>query len=207
MHGEVGGEAGPSLAAARPPPNVQRAAGLLGHGYIGGSPTALPNVTNNNSTDLSSKRARALGSGVYTRKSAAVYQTTIPRTATTIPPDKNNSFQKAVPPNGSNNSAKNTFRSPRCHFTHGGYHTVVPSLDNELWGRESTTHCVHWLFIWFGACPSNPVTAACSLSFEFQVPHCHIIVLVGTHKARAAASTTPRCPAPPTLPRCLSVMP
>ena len=36
--------------------------------------------------------------------------------------------------------------------------------------------CVHWLFIWFGACPSNPVTAACSLSFEFQVPHCHIIV-------------------------------
>ena len=139
MHGEVGGEAGPSLAAARAPPNVQRAAGLLGHGYIGGSPTALPNVTNNNSTDLSSKRATCdLGQG-YIRGSPTNYsQKTIPRTATTIPTDKNNSFQKAVPPNGSNNSAKNTFRSPRCHFTHGGYHTVVPSSDTELWAMDPT---------------------------------------------------------------------
>ena len=120
-------------------------------------------------------QVRTLREGYIRGSPKNYFKKTIPRTATTIPTDKNNSFQKAVPPNGSNNSAKNTFRSPRCHFTHGGYHTVVPSLDNELWGRESTTHCVHWLFIWFGACPSNPVTAACSLSFEFQVPHCHII--------------------------------
>jgi len=83
------------------------------------------------------KHVRIPGRGKYADVPREI-STTIPRTATTIPTGNNNSFQNAVPPNGSNTCAKKSFRSPRCHFTHGGYHTVVPSSDTELWGMEPT---------------------------------------------------------------------
>ena len=116
------------------------------------------------------------------RKSEA-YRTTIPRTATTIPTDKNNSFQKAVPPNGSNNSAKNTFRSPRCHFTHGGYHTVVPSSDTELWGMEPT-QILRSLVIHLVWAPLEPVAGGRNLrTFSGHLlPH-HRPRRLATHKA------------------------
>ena len=146
------------------------------------------------------------GAGVYTRKSELNHeqqfhgqQQQFQRTRTTV-------FRRQFRQMEAIIAQRTPFgRHVAISHTEGTTQLCHPWTTNCGEGKQ-TSDSVHWLFIWFGACPSNPVTAAC-FATSFRCLTATSSTWVETHKARAAASTTPRCPAPPMLPRCLSVMP